>query len=188
MAYRSRQTGAEGVVPHNVWTYRALLVALVAFVIFVGLLPLGQTFAFIPTPDLIMCLLFAWVIRRPDYVPMVLVAVVGFFADALLMHPLGLWTLIFLVATEYLRRSIVHTEVLSLGDELLQVATVMAASFFAYGLTLALLMADRPPITAQALHMVVTFVFYLPVVGLTQGVFGVRRLQPGEVDILGSRA
>lgn len=175
-------------LPRSIWGYRALLAGLLTLTLFFSLLPLGSFFGRIPGPDLMLALLIAWTLRRPDYVPLGLVALFAFMADALLMRPLGLGALTVVLATEYLRRSVIQTEALTFLDELLQAGLVIAACFFGERIILLLLFADQPPALDQILQVIVTFLFYPLTVGATQFVFGVRRLQPGEVDILGSRA
>ena len=43
-------------------------------------------------PDLMLAFTFAWVLRRPDYVPVLLIAAIFLLEDMLLMRPPGLWT------------------------------------------------------------------------------------------------
>ena len=174
--------------PYAVWKQRALLAGLLSLIIFTSLLPLGPMFGGIPGPYLAMCLLFAFVLRRPDYVPLGLVLVMVFAADALLMRPLGLWTLIMLVATEFLRRSVVQTEALTPEEEFGQILPVMLACFIAERLILLALLAEPPVFFSQVIHVGMTLVFYPIIVLFTHSVLGVRRLQPGEVDTLGGRA
>lgn len=173
--------------PRSVFMYRAALAGMLSLVMFFSLLPVGGFFFGLPGPDLIMCFFFAWVLRRPDYVPMGLVVLIGFFADALLMQPLGLWTVILLIATETLRRGVQSTEVLTPVDEAFQVVTVMLACFLAERLALMILLADAPALSSQLVHILMTVLFYPVIVLVTHTVFGVRRLQPGEVDALGGR-
>lgn len=174
--------------PYAVWKQRMLLVGLLGLIIFVSLLPLGPMFGGIPGPDLAMCLLFAVVLRRPDYAPLGLVLVMVFAADALLMRPLGLWTLILLLATEFLRRSVVQTEALTPAEEFAQVLPVMLACFVVERVILLALLAEPPVFFTQVIHVGMTLVFYPIIVVFTHSVLGVRRLQPGEVDTLGGRA
>jgi rod shape-determining protein MreD len=174
--------------PRIVWKNRFVLAGLLSLIIFVNLLPLGQTFGGIPGPDLAMCLMFAFVLRRPDYVPIGLVVIMGFAADALLMKPLGLWTLTLLLATEFLRRSVIHTEALTPADEAAQVVPVMIVCFLFERLVLLGLVADPPAFFSQLIHIGMTLLFYPLIVVFTHSILGVRRLQPGEVDTLGGRA
>ncbi|MCX8955699.1 rod shape-determining protein MreD, partial [Ruegeria sp. NA] len=53
--------------------------------------------------DVLIALTFAWVLRRPDYVPTVLVALVMLMADFLLQRPPGLLAAPTVVGSAYLR-------------------------------------------------------------------------------------
>ena len=83
--------------------YQAAFVGLAALVLFVRALPLSAVPAVIPAPDLLLCLAIAWVLRRPDFIPVVVIVAVFLMEDILSMRPPGLWTLIVLFGTEFLR-------------------------------------------------------------------------------------
>jgi rod shape-determining protein MreD len=63
-------------LPASVWAYRGLYAALAFALLFLRMLPLGSVAGAWPGPDLLVCLTFAWVLRRPDYAPVLLVAAV----------------------------------------------------------------------------------------------------------------
>jgi rod shape-determining protein MreD len=156
-------------------------------VMFFALLPFGPPEDGVPGPDLLVCLTFAWVLRRPDYVPLLLLVPVLLLADFVLMRPLGLWTLILLIASEYLRRRVDPGEVGTFWSEVATVAAVIVGAFVLNHVALLLLLAETPPIVAQALHALATVVFY-PLTAIFSQLIGVRRLAPGEMDTLGTRA
>jgi rod shape-determining protein MreD len=69
---------------YNTWVYRISFVFLGLALIVLQLLPLQtipQTWA---GPDVMMCLVFAWSVRRPDYVPTLLIAAVILLEDFLI--------------------------------------------------------------------------------------------------------
>lgn len=167
--------------------YRVLFLLIAMAFIFLNLLPLGPPARLLPAPDLLLGLTLCWTLRRPDYVPLGLVAVVFFMADVLTMRPLGLWTIIVIAATEYLRRHVEQREALSISAETLQIASVLAAAFVAERAVLTLLLAERPPLFGHFGHLLTTAMFYPAIVIVSQLLLGVRRLMPGEVDTLGSR-
>lgn len=171
----------------SLWSYRALFGALALLILFFALLPFGPGEGGVPGPELTLCLVCAWVLRRPDFVPLWLLVPMLLLDDALLMRPLGLWTLIVLLASEYLRRRVDHGEALPFWTEVGLVSGVIAAAFVANHLVLALLLAQTPPLVGQGLHALATIVFY-PLVAIFSQMLGVRRLAPGELDALGSRA
>ena len=171
----------------RVWAYRLLFVALSLAILFFALLPFGRGEGGWPGPELTLCLIAAWVLRRPDYVPVWLLLTVLLLDDALLMRPLGLWTLIVLLLSEYLRRRLGHGEALPFGSEVAIVTGGIAAAFAANHLALVLLLAETPPLAGHALHALVTIVFYPPVALFSQ-LLGVRRLSPAELEARTGRA
>ena len=62
--------------------------------------PLKQT---IPTPDFLFCLTLAIIFRRPNVLPIVLIGLVFLVTDILFNRPIGLWTAIVLITTEFAR-------------------------------------------------------------------------------------
>jgi rod shape-determining protein MreD len=170
-----------------VWAYRALFGGLLCLIGFIALLPFGPGEGGVPGPELTLCLACAWVLRRPDYVPVWLLVPVLLLEDMLLFRPLGLWTLIVLLVTEHLRRRVDHAEALPFWSEVGLVTACIAAAFGAQHLALVLLLAEPPPVAGQALHALATMVFY-PAAAVFSSLIGVRRLQPGELDSLGTRA
>ena len=167
--------------------FRMLYLSTALLMLFLNLLPLGPVSLVLPAPDLLIGLTLCWTMRRPDYVPLGLVALVFFLADVLLMRPLGLWTLIAILATEYLRRQVQQRETLEIGAELVQVAVVLTLAFLAERVMLTLLLTAPPPLLGHITHLLTTLLFYPPLIVISQMLLGVRRLLPGEVDTLGSR-
>jgi rod shape-determining protein MreD len=170
-----------------VWAYRLLFGVLVCLICFFALLPFGPGEGGIPGPELTLCLACAWVLRRPDYVPVWLLLPLLLLEDVLLYRPLGLWTLIVLLVTEHLRRRVDHAEALPFPAEVGVVTICIAGAFAAQHLAMVLLLAQPAPPAGQALHALATIVFY-PATAAFSALVGVRRLQPGELDTLGTRA
>lgn len=171
----------------SIWLHRLAFAGLAAAVTLAALVPLGGGEGGWPGPELIVCLVAAWVLRRPDYVPVWLLIPVLLLDDVLLMRPLGLWTLIVLVMSEYMRRRTDPSQALPFGSEMALVAGCIAAAFAANHLALVVLLAPTPPLGGQVLHAGVTIAFY-PLVALSSHLAGIRRLAPGEPDPAGTRA
>ena len=87
----------------GLWGHRLTFLGLAALIAFVQLLPLDLGPGGFPGPDVLLLLALSWVVMRPDYVPVTLLAVVFFLADLLFMRPLGLWTALVILASEFLR-------------------------------------------------------------------------------------
>ncbi|MEM8823608.1 MAG: rod shape-determining protein MreD [Pseudomonadota bacterium] len=171
----------------TLWSYRAIFVGLAILILFLALLPFGPSNAGIPGPELTLCLICAWVLRRPDYVPLWIIVPILLLDDVLMMRPLGLWTLVVIVVTDVLRRRVDHTEVLPFSSEIPLVAGWIGAAFILNYLALVVLLAETPPVAGLVLQAMATIVLY-PFVALFSQMIGVRRLAPGELDTLGTRA
>jgi rod shape-determining protein MreD len=177
---------AEG-VPSTVWAYRALFAVLALALLFLRLLPLGSAAGAWPGPDLLMCLTFAWVLRRPDYVPFVLIALVVLLEDLMLMRPPGLWAALMVLGAEFLRSRTSVTRELSFVVEWVLVAGVMAAVVMGNRLVLAVTMLDQASLGQTIIQLVATILCYPVVVFLSRLAFGVRKPAAGEIDAYGRR-
>lgn len=169
------------------WGYRILFAALAGALMFVQLLPLDMAPGQFPGPDVLMLLAFSWVVMRPDLIPVLLIAGVFFLADILFMRPLGLWTLLVILGSEFLR-SRSHT----LRDtpfllEWMLVATVISAVFVANTIVLALFGVSQAGLGLTLIGLIATILCYPLVVVLAGRTFGLRKITPGEVDRLGHR-
>ncbi|WP_413718012.1 rod shape-determining protein MreD [Silicimonas sp. MF1-12-2] len=171
----------------GLWGYRALFLALCIAVAFVQLLPLDMGPGQIPGPDVLMLLAFSWVIMRPDYVPVFLIAAVFFLADLLFMRPLGLWTALVVLGAEFLRsRSFTLRDTPFLLEWLL-VSGVVTAVFIGNSLFLGLFAVSQPGLGLTLIGLIATILAYPLVVILAGRAFGLRKIVPGEVDRLGHK-
>lgn len=165
--------------------HRLLFLGLVGFLLFIRILPLSAVPPEIPGPDLTLALTLVWVLRRPDYVPVWMIAGVFLLEDLLLMRPPGLWTMIVLLGTEFLRRREAMTRDLPFLLEWVMIAIVIFAMTFANRLVLLVFMVPQTPLEQELVRMVVT-ILACPLVALfSRLALGMRRAAPGEVDELG---
>ena len=56
-----------------------------------------------PAPDLVISLTFAWVLRRPEHVPLLLVVAIGLLSDLLYQRPPGPMAALIVLASDVLR-------------------------------------------------------------------------------------
>jgi len=167
--------------------HRLLFVGIVAVLIFIRILPLSSMPSSIPGPDLALGLTLAWVLRRPDYVPAVTIAGVFLLEDLLFMRPPGLWALIVLAGTEFVRAREVVTRDLPFLLEWLLIGAVLFGMIFANRLVLEIFMVPQIPLNLVLIHGFTTLVAYPFVVFFTRYVLGLHRAATGEVDALGHR-
>ncbi len=169
------------------WFYRALFLALALLILFVRLLPLGTEPGALPGPDLVLCLILAWIVRRPDYLPMPLILVVLLVEDLILMRPPGLWTAIVVLTTEFLRGRTILTRELSFAIECALVSGLMIGMHLVYRLVLTVTLVPQPHFGFSAIEVLWSIVCYPLVVGASWLLIDLRKPATGEVDSYGRR-
>jgi len=174
-------------VSRQQWSFRALFVALALAVVFVQVLPFRIGDSRWPGPDLLTLLAFSWVMRRPDYIPAILVVTVTLFTDILFMRPIGLWAVLVLLGFEFLRRRQPFSRDLPFLVEWMMVAAVLLGMTLTNALVLAIFLVEQPVIGLAFLQMIISILSYPVVVALSRFAFGVRKMAPGEWDALGHR-
>jgi rod shape-determining protein MreD len=152
-----------------------VFVGLSVAMVLVKLLPLGLNAGGWPVPDLLLCLLVAWMIRRPDLLPMPLVAAVFLWADLMLMRPPGLWAALAVIVGEWLRRRQRGLRAAPLVAEPGLLAGLMIAMVLAHWAALTVLFVDQPRLGQQLLQVPVTVLAYPVVAAVLQLGLGLRR-------------
>jgi len=152
-----------------------------------ALLPLSPGRIGWPGPDLLILLTFAWVLRRPEQVPVLVIAVVMLAADILLFRPVGLGAAIAVVATEAARRRQQRWRDQGFLVEWLRVAILMVLMVLAGRViqTLFLIpptLAPLPPLGLDILRLITSVGAY-PFVVATLGLLGLRRAAPGKPEL-----
>ena len=174
---------ADGVL--GIWQYRVLFVVLAALVAFVQLLPLNPGVEQLPGPDVLLLIALSWTVMRPDYVPVLLLAVVFLLADLLFMRPPGLWTALAVLGCEFLRSRRVLLRNAQFFTEWLIVAAVIVAMTVAYAILLGIFGVPQPTAGLTVLRMLFTILCYPVVMILAGRALGLRATSR-ERDSLGS--
>lgn len=169
------------------WGYRLLFLALACLFLFIRLLPLGNVVGSFPGPDLLLCLIFAWMMRRPDFLPVWLITPVLLAEDLLLLRPPGLWTALVVLATEFLRGRNALTRELNFAVEWLLASGLMIGMLLAQRLILTLTLVDLPPFGFAVMQVLWSILAYPVIVGLSRLAFDLRKPATGEVDSFGRR-
>lgn len=169
------------------WVFRGLFLAVALILLFIRLLPLGNAPGALPGPDLLICVTMAWIVRRPDFLPMPLILMVILAEDLILMRPPGLWTAIVILSTEFLRSRIALTRELSFVIEWLLISGVMLGMMLAYRFALALAFVPQAPFGFAIVQILWSIAVYPVVVGLSRLALDLRKPATGEVDNFGRR-
>jgi rod shape-determining protein MreD len=158
---------------------RALFAGLCMAVMFWRLLPLSTVPPGWAGPDLIAALAFAWVLRRPEYAPALLIGAVVLLADLMFQRPPGLWAALVVLGSEALKARAPGLRDLGFGSEWVTVAVTGAAIFLGYRLTLAVLLVPQAPLGLSLMQMAMTVLCYPLVVMASALLVGIRKAKPG---------
>ena len=171
-----------------VWMHRLIFALVAAFLMFLRLLPIHPAAAgSLPGPDFLLCLIFAWTMRRPEYLPLWLLAAILLMEDFLLMRPPGLWTALVILAAEFIRGRIALTRELNFGTEWLLVSGLMLAVFLAYRIIFALVFLPQPGFGYAVIQILWSILAYPAVVAVSRFVLDLRKPATGETDAYGRR-
>ncbi len=187
----------------EVWAHRILFVVLALVFLFFRLLPLGEViapcgpeatgcrlmawFSHMPGPDLLLCIIFAWTMRRPDYLPVLLIAAVVLLEDLIMLRPPGLWTGLVVLVSEIIRSRVALTRELNFGVEWLLVSAMMVVMLIVYRMAFGLVLLPQPPFGFAMVQVVWSILCYPLVVFLSRVVLDLYKPGMGEVDAYGRR-
>lgn len=171
----------------QVWIGRGIYVGLCFLIIFFQLLPLDSRPQVFPWPDLLLVVTLVWVARRPDYAPMLAIALIFFLTDMLFQRPPGLSAALVLILTEVIRKRSAQFRKSSVILEWMAVAGGMIALTLAYRLILIVSMTPAPPLGLSLLQLIMSVLAYPLVVIVAHFAFRVSRPAQGAVDSLGHR-
>lgn len=187
----------------RLWLRRAVFVVLYLAIVLMMLLPIidytpwvvrlgGQEILALDVSsglitDLLLALTCAWVVRRPDFVPVWVVALLFLGTDLLFYRPPGLWAALVVIGTEVLRARAPGLRSQNFIAEWLTVTAVIIGLTLAYRLALLITFVPRDPLPLVLMQMSLTLIVYPLVAFASHLLFGVRRVAPGEVDELGHR-
>lgn len=165
----------------RLWVRRAGFVLLAFAITLVQLIPLDLRPASWAAPDLLLAMTCVWVARRPDYLPVYVVALVFFMTDLLLQRPPGLWAALVVLLSEAIRRR--HSDLRSMPflAEWGFVALGLGAITLANRVILAIVMLPQAPLGLTAMQLVGTIAVYPVGVFVAHYLFGVARAAPGDL-------
>ncbi len=170
------------------WGHRAAFVAISGFALFLYILPMNVGTARWPGPDFVVAFAFAWVLRRPTWMPLWLAAPIFLIGDFMLLRPPGLWAALCVIALEFLRTRETTSRDMPFAIEWAMVAGVLLAMAGVYRAILAVFMVDLTSLGLVISGQISTLIVYPVVVLVSASVLGVRRLTPSEADELRGQA
>ena len=167
------------------WINRGIFVLLAFILIVIDLVPLDLRPSLWAAPDLLLAVTLAWVVRKPRYVPVPVIAVVMLLTDFLFMRPPGLWAALVVVLTEAIRRQHREFRNMPLWVEWGTVTFGIVAITLVNRMILAVVMAPQAPLALTLLEMAGTIVIYPLILVVAHFTIGVSRTAPGELGSKG---
>lgn len=162
------------------WAFWGLLVVISAGLLFVKLLPLDLSAGRFPGPDIFFAFVMAWMLRRPDYVPILLVATLIFLTDLLYQDIPAVGAMMAVIGLEVLRRREAGLREQPFLVEWGVVSAVLLAMLLGERILLVVFFVEQIPFGRALLQFVTTVAIYPVVVFISVFVLGVEKLQPGD--------
>ncbi|UXU74267.1 MULTISPECIES: rod shape-determining protein MreD [unclassified Paracoccus (in: a-proteobacteria)] len=147
---------------------QALFVLLFMAIVFARLLPLAPGRIAWPGPDLGLCLTLAWVLRRPDQIPVLTIAALYLIEDLLFLRPPGLGAALVVLASESARRREPRWRHLPFVIEWWRVAMLIAVLMVLNRFILTLFFLPTVGLGQVLLHWIATVAAY-PLIALLIG-------------------
>ena len=172
----------------HLWVKRGLYVGLAVLVMFLHLLPLDTKPDRLPFPDTLIALTYAWVLRRPEYVPILAMAIMMLMADLLLQRPPGLLAALVVLGAAYLRSAALGMRYGGFVSEWTTIGAVITTVFVLNRVILAILSVQQAAPGPVVIQVVLTIAIYPLIILLSQSAFGVRRKSVTDSNTAGARA
>ena len=169
----------------NRWVYGPAYFGLMSLLMLWHILPIQVGPRGYPGPDMMICITFAWVLRRPQYLPTLLIAGVFLITDMLFMRPPGLWTAMVVLGIEFLRARETTSRELPFPAEWAMVAAVLVMMTVANRLVLSAAMVQQAGFGLTVLQLIATVLAYPIIVLLSRLLFDIRKMTPGEINTMG---
>ncbi len=167
----------------NTWLMPAVFTLMALLVMYWQLLPLQTVPYTFPGPDLLLVLCTVWMLRRPDFVPVLLIATILLLADFLFLRPPGLMTIIVILVCETLRRRAYNDPDMIFSMEWLTAAGALTSIMLINRVAGALFLIDQPPLGPVLIQLIVSILVYPFLAGFCILFLGLRRIRPHERDI-----
>lgn len=152
--------------------------------LFLRIMPLSVGQTGWPGPNLGLCLILAWVLRRPAQVPAVLIVAVVLIEDILLLRPLGLWTVIVLFGSEAARQREARWREQPFMIEWLRVAILMGAMMLGYRILQILFLLPVSVLGQVVMQYLATVAAYPLVVLAARFLLGLRRVGAADTEMV----
>ena len=145
--------------PLTVWAIIAIIVTLAGALV-LSTVPLGVGSAALPWPNLMLCVVYFWMIHRPSGLPTLAILATGLVSDLIGGGVIGAGMLALLIVTSFLRSGADSLERSAFGLRWLAFVGFAAFAFLLEGLLSALPQWTIPPIGPAFAQFLVTVLAY----------------------------
>ncbi|MFY0596803.1 MAG: rod shape-determining protein MreD [Cognatishimia sp.] len=159
------------------WILRASFAALALSILYWQLLPLNTVPSNWTGPDFLLVLTMVWVLRRPDYVPVLLIAALMLLADFLLSRPPGLLAALTVIVTENLRKRTLNGIDITFSVEWLTAAAGLTAIVIGNRVLVSIFVLDQASLGLTLIQLLVSILAYPLVVGCSAPFLGLRKIR-----------
>jgi len=156
--------------------------AVMGAIILVRILPVEIGPGGYPSPDFMICITFALLLRRPHFVPTPLIALAFLLADLLFMRPPGLHAAIVVLAAEYLRAHEATWREWPFMLEWSMVAVALTVTSLLERTVLAVFAVSPPGLVQSVLQLAATILAYPLIVLVLRQIFGIAKMTAREAD------
>jgi len=159
------------------WIYYVKYLMICFIILSFQLLPMRIVYQEVLWPNLIYLVTVGWLIRKPSYLPVILILFVHIISDIVLLKPLGLWPALSLIGYEFLRWRSLSQGQLKLGQELVLVNSVLILlTFLQIGMEL-IFKIESPPMGMILLQLAFTLLIYPIVIFVLHSILKVRHFE-----------
>jgi len=155
---------------------QGLYLVMSLLVVMIHLIPFGYGNRAWFSADWLMIITFAWTLRRPDHLPLYLIALVFLFADFIFQRPPGLFAALVVVANEFLRRRIVNLQTQTILTEWAVILILFIGIWITYRMILAVFFLPTLPFGISLLQTGLTVLIYPFFAVLFEYILGLRKL------------
>lgn len=164
------------------WLMRATFLAFAMGILYWQLLPLSTVPSSWTGPDFLLVLMMVWVLRRPDYAPILLVAAIALLADFILSRPPGLMAALTVLVCENLRRRALYGVEMPFAVEWLTAAAAMTIIVVGNRVLTAVFVLDQTSLGLSLIQLIMSFIAYPIVAGFFALFLGLRKIRFREGD------
>ena len=147
-------------------TYLLIVMLLVLF----KTMPIHTSTDQFAMPDIPLVITFVWVMRRPDIMGPILITIAFLFADMISQRPPGLWTLIVLCGSMFLRSRTIYFKEVIFFYEWLMIAIVVIFCFPAHQFLLLLTFLPTHDLAVLVKQALLTIILYPVFIWLSRSI------------------